>query len=587
MRANIEYPPILVVRSRDRETNVTGIDASTFASMNCGFAPAEITVQLDRIVNSAQFASSPKLQELLTYIVTEALQGRAERLKGVSIAQDVFGQTDPELAQTSTIVSVEARRLRRNLTDYYHNDGAGDPVIIQVPKGGFVPSFQATTFEPNVADQGHTSFAKRSIMPAIIGLIAVGFLTIALVWHLNRTSLTTTKLLRPAIAIVPFRNATGSAQNDRFVAGLTEDITTDLARLDDIDVISYSSVSLLTDAEMSPAEIGDILHVTHIVQGSLRGEVPNIRISAELLDAQSGKLIWASRFDYDLGAPLAMQDAIAAKVIDGLSAGLSDWKYPEKALILTVDLEAAALFEQAMNLANPPSNAARLKIAKLAFEAVIEADPTFAGGYAGVAYIGAFEALWGHSNDPEAMARISAASAERALDMDPESALAYDALALSQLIMRNFDGAIQNSKRAIEVAPNDPYAQSYHAFILTANGQAQSAIDFGERAIRLDPLTRRTPYRNILALIHVHAGNYQDAIDLLTESQRFGGPQTAGHIANKAAAYAGLEDFEEARNLVKTLPDGFLENQFFDWQKRSFRQDKDMLTISDLLQTIP
>jgi len=301
---------------------------------------------------------------------------------------------------------------------------------------------------------------------------------------------------------------------------------------------------------------------------------------------RSGKVIWAKRFDHDIDAPLSMQDEIALQVVDGMSVQLSNLTLRKNRGPSSTDSETLALFAQAMALANPPSDSARLTIAGLAFEAVVEADPSFAGGYAGRAYISAFRALWGHSPDPEAAAQQSTELARKALGIDPGSALALDALALSKLVLQDFDGAVRTSEMAIQAAPNDPYAHSYHAFILTADGQAKAGVPFAERAIRLDPLGTRTPYRNILGVVQLHAGNYELALGSLIDSQKRDGPKTAGHIASMAAAYAGLGNTEKAAELVATLPPGFVEGPWLDWQKRSFRRPEDAHRFSELLQNL-
>lgn len=552
-----------------------------------------IKAELERIVTSEGFLGSPRLRQLLTYVVNETIEGRADRIKGLSIAQDVFGQSDPEVARTSTIVSVEARRLRRKLADYYLGAGANASIVIEIPKGAFVPVFRQVGFAkaPNsfsVAPPQSTA----SRLPGkylSIALVTLVCLAVALAWfRSNQTTLPTMvadNFERPAIAVIPFRNLTGALENDGFVNGMAEDITADLAQLHEIDVISQSSVSLLTDPDMPAQEIAETLHVSHILQGSVRGTAPNIRVNAELSEAQSGKLIWANRFDGNLGDPLKLQDEIASKVVEGLPVGLSEWKNRRPDTHSSTGTETAALFDQAMGLANPPSNSARLKIAYLAFEAVIEADPNFAGGYAGLAYISVFKALWGHVPDSQAEAALSAKMAKRALDVDPNSPLALDALALSQLVMRDFDAAISTSERALQLAPNDPYVISYHAFILTADGQAAAAIPFAQRAIRLDPLDPRTPFRNILGVVQIHAGNYELAIRSFSENDRMKGPQSAGHKANMAAAFAGLGDIDKAARLAAQLPKGFSRGPWLDWHKRSFRHLEDALRVPTLLQS--
>jgi adenylate cyclase len=547
--------------------------------------------QMEHIFASPGFVGSVRLQELLTYVVNETLEGRANRVKGVTIVQDVFGQTNTEAAQSSTVVSVEAGRLRRKLADYYLTNGTDAPVHISIPKGTFVPVFRRNV---GSGDSGSSEtlglgISRQGGRPALIFLttaalaLLIGAASLFSSYNIAPTSVASGGLSNLALAVVPFRNATNSLANEPMVAGLTQDIITDLARSSEIDVISYSSVSLLTNSEMPPLEIADVLNVSHILQGSVRGEIPGIRVNAELLDANTGKVIWTNRFDHDAADPLAMQDKIALRVIEDMAPHLKDWPGGSQVVSPSTGVDTMALFNQAKTLVNPPSNAGRLKIAQLAFETVIDADPEFVGGHAGVAYVRAFNALWGHVSDIMGEATESAKLANEALEIDPSAALALEALAFAKLVLRDFDGAVESSEQALRSAPNDPYVHSYHAFILTANGQPKKAVSFAEQAIRLDPLGPRTPYRNILAVVQLHAENYEQALQALAASRKMGGPRSPGHLAAEASALALLGNTDEAKHIVDTLPRGFIGGPWLAWQKRSFRRPEDAEKFPNLL----
>ena len=96
---------------------------------------------LDNVMGSQAFSDMPRLKRFLEYIVTETIAGNGDRLKGVVIACDVFDKIDPDEAQSTTIVRVEAGRLRRRLSEYYRGEGKNDPVRIRIPKGGYVAVF--------------------------------------------------------------------------------------------------------------------------------------------------------------------------------------------------------------------------------------------------------------------------------------------------------------------------------------------------------------------------------------------------------------------------------------------------------------
>ena len=109
---------------------------------------AEVRAALQRVLASAPFASADRAKTFLTYIVDETLAGRADRLKGYTIAIAVFERSEDFDAQADPLVRVEAGRLRRRLAEYYHGAGHGDPIHIGLPRGGYVPTFRHSSAAP-------------------------------------------------------------------------------------------------------------------------------------------------------------------------------------------------------------------------------------------------------------------------------------------------------------------------------------------------------------------------------------------------------------------------------------------------------
>jgi len=103
----------------------------THPASNDAFSPERVTEQLERILSSDTFTDAPRLQQFLDYVVNETLRGRSSHIKGFTIAHDVFKRANPIDAQDSTIVRVEAGRLRRRLKDYYTEEGKQDPIHIR------------------------------------------------------------------------------------------------------------------------------------------------------------------------------------------------------------------------------------------------------------------------------------------------------------------------------------------------------------------------------------------------------------------------------------------------------------------------
>jgi len=513
---------------------------------------------LSRVLASKTFAEVFRLKKFLEYAVHETIAGRGERLKGFVIACEVFGKDDPSDAQTTTVVRVEAGRLRRRLKDYYESEGKKDPIRISIPKGGYSASFAAVKVDtPPQLHPGKPEAGKHPLRyPTTWILVTVSLLLLYFLFGDRRESSTPGSDIlpgvRPAIAVLPFQNMTGDSAGNLFAAGLTEDIVIDLGSLSELDVISISSVQAYRDQQSSPQEIGTQLGVGYVLLGSVRGMSPNLRVTASLYETAEGRQIWADRFDRKAVDELALQKELAQKVVSSLSIRLQGDDGNLFGRNFTENREAWYLYKQAMNLANPPSEPARLELAQRAFEQVIEMDPGFAGGFAGSAYTRAFKVFFGHSQVPFADRQAAIELAARASDIDPSFGLTFSALAFIHLSKREFEQALNMSARAIEIQPSDPYVTVYHGFIVAANGDLESGISYAERALRLDPLNTRTPYLNILGLLRFLAGHYDQAVDAYLRNQRRGGPLTPGSLQVLAAAWSKLGESTQAETTLRT-----------------------------------
>jgi TolB-like protein/cytochrome c-type biogenesis protein CcmH/NrfG len=557
-------------------------------------ATEQIQQQLDRILASQLFVEAPRLGAFLQYIVEETLEGRAGRLKGITIAIDVFDRSDLEDAQTSTVVRVEAGRLRRRLSDYYSSAGMDDPVRIDIPKGAYVPTFEL--IEGAIEDEKpEHQISQRTesfqYIPQIIAVFALLVVIILLAWlylsnNSQQAATDSSISTRPSIAVLPFENVSDDPRAYKLANGITEDIITDLTSLAGIDVIAYNSVMPFRQSAVDIKTIASQLHVSHILRGSIRGTNSSIRVTAQFYEAGSGNQVWAKRFDRELDDTLSLQDELATNIVDGIALGLhgEEWKLQRESK--TENREARALYNQAMHIANPPSDPGRLQVALRAFERLVEDKPDYAGGYAGAAYIHAFYAMWGHSKSPDIDLKEAKALAETAISLDPSSGIAHSALAFTYLTQRDFKQAIFWSEKAIKAQPGDPYVMVYHAAILNFNGQATESIEFAERALRLDPLYPRTPYLNILGMSQFHAGNLEAAIESLQRSLDRGGPDNPGIQKYRAATLALLGRTGEARTVLKLSKLYGSKFNFENWLKQSFRNPQDADKVLNALRDL-
>jgi len=541
---------------------------------------------LERVLESNAFAEVLRLRKFLSYSVHQTIEGHGDRLKGFVIACEVFEKKDPSDAQTTTVVRVEAGRLRRRLKDYYEIEGKNDPIRISIPKGGYAASFSATKSTRGLESKPDLSGITRPIHHKPVVWIAALALLIFLYfqpWTQEpdaRDDLVGLPGVIPAIAVMPFDSLTGENDGESFALGLTEDVLIDLSSIPSLDVISISSVLQYEGLDLSPREIGAQLGVGYVLEGNVRQLLPELLVSAHLIDTETGLQLWAERFESPAGNGLDLQEELARKVVSSLTSSLPE-RYTERfGQRYTQNIQAWFLYKQAMNLANPPSDPARLELALQAFGQVIEMDPEFAGGYAGSAYIEAFLVFFGHSLELEADRQVVLELAAKARQIDPEFGLTYSALAFNHLSQREFDQALAMSTRAVSIQPNDPYLSVYNGFILAAGGNLQEGIKYAKRALKLDPLNARTPYLNIIGVLNYFAGNHEDALEAFLKNQQRGGPSGPGQLQFLAAVYSKLGDFAMAESTMKRSENlnseiGRSEN----WLLKSFRDP----TIPQLL----
>ena len=161
--------------------------------------------QLDRIIASSHFVDAPRLKRFLQYVIDESLAGNEGRLKGYTIALEVFDRPEDFDPQTDTIVRVQAVQLRRRLDLYYADEGRDDPLRISIPKGTYAPLFQLQLDPeaPRDLDREH-----QPEEPAVRA--------------------------KPSIAVLPFQNLSGNTDDQYFADGLTEETIANLARFKDL-----------------------------------------------------------------------------------------------------------------------------------------------------------------------------------------------------------------------------------------------------------------------------------------------------------------------------------------------------------------
>jgi len=305
-----------------------------------------------------------------------------------------------------------------------------------------------------------------------------------------------------SIAVLPLDNYSGDPSQDYFAEGMTDELTTDLAIISELRVISRGSVMQFKGANRPPTpEIAKMLDVDAVVEGSVLRSGDKVRITAQLIDARADRHLWAKSFERSSRDVLALQDELAAAIANEIHVRLTPDERSRLTRTRDVNPEAYDAYLKGRYFFNRPSDE-NLKKAIVKFEESVALDPNYAPAYSGLsdAY------LWAGYNEgvftaAEAKPKAKAA-AERAIELDDSSAEAHTSLAVFKLFYEyDWEGSEAEFRRAFELNPNYAFAHDQFGLGLAFQGRLDEAITEGKRAAELDPLSPQIPIDNAIALM--------------------------------------------------------------------------------------
>jgi TolB-like protein/class 3 adenylate cyclase/Flp pilus assembly protein TadD len=342
----------------------------------------------------------------------------------------------------------------------------------------------------------------------IAALVVVGLLVSALIYSLGRgrrqpfpMPITDVQsgVIR-SLAVLPLDNYSGDQTQDYFVEGMTDELTTDLAAIRQLRVISRSSTTQFTGAKRPPTpEIAKILNVDAVVEGSVRRAGDKVRINAQLIDARADRHLWAKSFERDSRDVLTLQSELAAAIAAEIKVQLTPREQARLTKAPIVNPEAYDAYLKGRYFFNRPSDQ-NLTKAITQFEEAVRLDPGFVPAYSGLsdAY------LWAAFNEGAITAADgnvkSKDAAEKALALNPDSAEGHTSLAnYKSWYQHDWPGADKEFRRAIELNPNYAFAHDQFALTLACQGRFEESVVEGQRAAELDPLNPAIAIDNTLA----------------------------------------------------------------------------------------
>jgi adenylate cyclase len=496
-----------------------------------------VSEQLGRILNSAPFAQSQRRRRFLEYLVNETLAGRGERLKGYNIAVEVFDRAEDFDPAVDPLVRIEAARLRDKLREYYEADGQGDPVHIELPKGGYAPQFEFRTpseeappdraaVKPDAASPRSTRRQVALPLAALTLLLGtIGFWLVA-----NQMQPPSTELAKgieqsladiPAVAVLPFANLSGDPKQDYFSDGLTEDILTELSRARDLRVIARNTSFQYKGKAIDVGKVGRELNVRYVLEGSIQRSDDRLRVTAQLIDTRNGTHIWADRYDRELADVFLVQDEIVNQIVGKIAGSYGAIERNEAksaARKSPAQIQAYDLVLRARDVIWFDWTKDTFSRAEDLLRQAISLDPSNEQARRELAWFGVMGWVF-RLDDPPVPQDEIVAHAAKAVQLDPQDARARMVAASAYFFTKQLDQFRREADQALALAPYDAEIIVSLACMISAAGDHERGVALAEKANALNAEAASGWYHSTVYTAAYLKGDYRRALEVAKQNQ--------------------------------------------------------------------
>lgn len=458
----------------------------------------------------------PKVMQVLIYLACKPGEViTREELEATIWAGRVVGYD----ALANTII-----KLRKAFGDNSRNPG----IIKTIPKTGYMliakvkqsKSDSEITYTQNsdkVQTNGKLLFKYKlqiSLVAAIILIITLGtwdFTTKpSSIRDQNSEFITASK---PSIAVLPLINVGANPIQEYFSDGITEDLITDLSKIQGLNVVARNSAFAYKDSTKNEQLIGHELKTHYILKGSVQRSGQQIRMNVQLINVADGRNLWAERYVREIGEIFQLQDELTGQIVSAMKVELAPVDQQRLSQKYIASIEAYDEFLKGLEYHGRRSPGDSL-LAKIHFRKAIELDPKFARAYASLALTYTREAIDGWGSSAHDSLNQASALVQKAIEIDNSIHQLYFVTSLFKLSKKDFSGAINDIEEAIRINPN--YADGYAllGWVLHFAGRSDEGKKVMQRAIQLNP---RIPaiYRLVLGAIYYAQEDLDKAIEML------------------------------------------------------------------------
>ena len=390
---------------------------------------------------------------------------------------------------------------------------------------------------------------------------------------------------KPSIAVLPFQNMSGDAEQDYFCDGMVEDIITTLSKLAGLRVIAWNSSFVYKGRSVDVRDAAKQLGVRYVLEGSVRKSGNRIRITAQLIDAKDGAHLWAERYDRAVDDIFAIQDEITLVLATEMQVKLTEGEQAQLRYTTTTNVEAWNYWVQGLSHFHQAVTKENYSRARFYWEKALALDPASAPLNAMLGLLHSIDARFGWDDSEPALVKARN-YADRALEIDPGNADAHIASGCVFVMRGRHAEAVVDARKAIQLAPGSADVAAFASFVLTPSGYAEEAVVQSEKAIALSP-NYPAAYLGVLGDAYRLSGRTEQAIAAFrsyhARSPGFG-------LTDLVIIYQDVGQAEQARRTAEQLmaarPNftiaGWLKTQFIRRDTARVEADTEALRAAGL-----
>jgi adenylate cyclase len=354
----------------------------------------------------------------------------------------------------------------------------------------------------------------------------------------------------PSIAILPFENMSGDPEQEYFSDGMTEELITALAKIPRIFVIARHSSFTYKGRPVKVRQVGRELRVRYLMEGSVRKAGDRVRITAQLIDADTEKHLWAERYDRDLRDLFGIQDEITLEIVKAMQVNLTTGEMSRMTGRGTKNLDAYLKALQAQEQWYRTNREGNRKARDLAKEA-IAIDPRYGYPHAIVSWCHMNDVWLQSTNSPGESLRLAGEAIQKALGLDESDHRIHCILSNLFIMQGKNREAIASAQRAVRLCPGGVLAQNCLASALMFGCKFGEALRVREQAMKHDPFPEALFFRS-LAQAYRQVGRYEESVMQYKKALKLN-PNDQWVYFGLAFAYAQMGRTEEARAAVRDL----------------------------------